>query len=450
MLLAALSLVLTSNAASAQITVDRSSSARAERRDLRAPDIAVWIDRFSYRPGQRIRPFFQSDDGAFVTIIRVSTTGDLTVLYPHRPSQQVAYRTDALRDDEVPYWNDLPFFVNEAEGVGFVVAIASYEPFDYRRVSNRDRWDTWQLSSGAYRSSYGLHAYPDPYELVGSFIDRTLPANAEYSTDYIQYQVVRDYLYQRRYSNYNDLYYNCLSIYLGHADYYCSQYATYGYPIYVPIFIARYPAPQRPPNGTPPDENRPKLRDRTIGDPVVTGGIENGPKTAQRSPTSAEVERADAQRTWWNAQRRDNSRRGMVLDRPRIDPNATTVPQVYRSSPSQPRVESAPSRRSEPRVESTYEPMRSEPARRAEPQREHVPVMRSEPAPQGKYERPMQSAPVQSAPVQSAPVQSAPVIRSEIPRVEVRPAPPPPTQVHSEPVQSKPVVPPPAPSVKDQ
>jgi hypothetical protein len=343
--------------------------------------------------------------------------------------------------------------VNEAEGVGFVVAIASYEPFDYRRVSNRDRWDTWQLSSGRYRTTYGRNAYPDPYELVGSFIDRALPASAEYSTDYIQYQVVRDYLYQRRYSNYNDVYDRCLSIYYGRADYYCSQYATYGYPIYVPIIIGRYPAPQEPPDGNPtPNENRPKLRDRTIGDPVVVGGIENGANTAQRSPTSSEVARADAQRTWWNAQRRENSRHGAVLDRPQIDPNATTVPQVYRSSPSQPRVETEPSRRSEPRVETGYEPMRSEPMRsepvhRAEPQPEHVPVMRSEPAPQGKYERP----------VQSAPVQSAPVIRSEIPRVEVRPSPPPPpppssppTQVHSEPVQSRPVVPPPAPSVKDQ
>ena len=71
MLLAALSLVLTSNAVSAQTT----------RRDFRAPDIAVWIDRFSYSSGQRIRPFFQSDDGAFVTIVRVSTTGHGPSLY---------------------------------------------------------------------------------------------------------------------------------------------------------------------------------------------------------------------------------------------------------------------------------------------------------------------------------------------------------------------------------
>jgi hypothetical protein len=447
MLLAALFLVVTSNAVSAQITVDPSStrSSRGVRREVPAPDVAVWIDRFSYSPGQRIRSFFQSDDGAYVTIVRVTTAGDVRVLYPRRPSQQVAYRTGDLRDDEVPYWNDLPFFVNEPEGIGFVVAIASYEPFDYRNVSRRDYWETWQLSNGAYKTRYHLQ-YPDPYELVGAFIDRTLPKSADYSTDYIQYQVVRDYLYPRRTASYNNIYYDCLNAYYGYPEYYCSQYAAYGNRFYVPVIIGRYPAPSPSPSPGTPDDNRPKLRDKVIHDPVVDGPIvlgENGTKPAERSPTSADVARADAQRTWWNAQRRENPRHGSaVVERPRIDPSETTVPQVYRSSPSEPRVESAPSRRSEPVTESRYEPMRSEPVRRAEPQREPAPVMRSEPVNQGKYERPMQSTP-------------APVIRTEVPRVEMRaspppPPPPPPPQVHSEPVQeSRPIIPP-SPPPRDQ
>src|SRR6266550_2902618 len=99
--LAAVSLVLSLNGAHAQRT-DRARPREYQPAE-RAPEVSVWIDRYSYRPGQRLRAFFQSDQDAYVTIIRVTTTGDVKVLYPRTPDVQQPYRYDRLVDDEVPF-----------------------------------------------------------------------------------------------------------------------------------------------------------------------------------------------------------------------------------------------------------------------------------------------------------------------------------------------------------
>src|SRR6266545_5256375 len=212
--LAAVSMIVALDGARAQ------SVHRARPREYRpreqAPSVSVWIDRFSYRPGQRLRAFFQSDPGAYVTVLRISTSGELRVLYPRTPSMQQQYRMDRLVDDEVPYSTDLGFYLNEPDGVGFVFAIASFEPFGYRSVTSAGRLNTYQLTTTGYT---------DPYEVVTRFIDRTL-SYADYSTDFIQYQIAGTLYRPRRYgyASYDDIYYRCLSVYRGRADYYCQQY----------------------------------------------------------------------------------------------------------------------------------------------------------------------------------------------------------------------------------
>jgi hypothetical protein len=412
--LAALTLLSATNPLSAQ-------ARNQSRRDLRAPDVSVWIDRFTYRPGQRIRTFFQSDEGAFVTVVRVSTSGDVSVLYPRKPSLQQAYRIDALTDDEVPYARELPFFVNEPEGVGFVFAIASNFPFDYRNVSNRDRWNTWQFSS-VDAARYGMRAYPDPYDAIGRFIDQTLPQQADYSTDYIQYQVISDVYRPHRLANYDNIYQECLSAYIGRADYYCLQYAGYGYPFYGQRFIARNPATPAP---TPtPSKHLPRLPGKIHPEPPVSGdGIEKGTKP-QPSPSNSDVQRAIAQRAWWNAQRKEGDRGNMNINERalRTEPQ-TPLPEVYRgrrgaqtgfppSYPSQPVYNTPPVRNAEPR----------EPREMPAPKQ-----MRPEPVSGGKYETPRQAPEV---------------IRAE--PMRVAPAPPPSApapQQHSAPVAAPPSAP---------
>jgi hypothetical protein len=53
-----------------------------------APAVQVWLDEKSYRYGDIIRPYVASEAGAYVTVIRVSTDGELRVLYPQYPSAQ--------------------------------------------------------------------------------------------------------------------------------------------------------------------------------------------------------------------------------------------------------------------------------------------------------------------------------------------------------------------------
>src|SRR6478672_3989386 len=189
--LSASALVVAVSTAQSQ-SMDRGQPREYRPESERAPAVSVWIDRFSYRPGQRIRAFFQSDPGAYVTILRVSTTGDVRILYPRPPSTQQPYRLDRLVDDEVPFSNSLGFYLNEPEGVGFVFAVASFEPFDYRSITRSGQWSTYQLTGTRYS---------DPYDVVSRFIDNTLPTNVDYSTDYIQYQIAGTLYRPRGYSD---------------------------------------------------------------------------------------------------------------------------------------------------------------------------------------------------------------------------------------------------------
>ncbi|HEY3257843.1 MAG TPA: DUF4384 domain-containing protein, partial [Gemmatimonadaceae bacterium] len=308
---AAVSLILSLDTVQAQ-SIDRARP-RDYRPSQRPPDVSVWIDRFSYRPGQRLRAFFQSDEGAYVTILRVTTTGDVRVLYPRTPSMQQPYNYDRLVDDEVPYSNDLGFYINEPGGVGFVFAIATFEPFDYRNVSSRGQWSTFQLTG---------NRYSDPRQQVSRFIDRTLPAWVEYSTDYIQYQVAGTLYRPRRYGydfiDYDQVLTDCLRYYRGHPSYYCQQFATYGYGPFYPLVIGRVSRPAPVP--ATPGKRRPALPGKLVPDP---NSREEGIKPqlpAQRSPGLY----AETQRAWWNAQRREAAKGNDVTvfrgGSPRVNP----------------------------------------------------------------------------------------------------------------------------------
>ena len=410
---AAVSLILTLDSAGAQ-SIDRAHP-RDSRVIQRAPEVSVWIDRFSYRQGQRLRAFFQSDDGAYVTVIRITTAGDVRVLYPRTPSQQQPYRYDRLVDDEVPYSSDLGFYVNEPDGVGFVFAIASYQPFDYRSVSSRGYWSTFQLTG---------NRYADPRQQVANFIDRTLPSSVEYSTDYIQYQVTGSLYRPRRYGyqyDYDQIYTDCLRYYYGHPSYYCQQFATYGYGPFYPLVIGRVSRPAPTPTPTQPGARKPALPAKLVPDPTST---EEGVKPQVPSQRSSPVSYADTQRAWWNAQRKiaaENAGqkgndvtvfRGGSM---RVDPQ-TPATSDFRTVPNQPRVESQPertenSRRFEPMSRPSYDPPRMEaPVQRSEP-------MRSEPTQRYNPEPRVISAPP-PAPPRVERIDPAPR--------EVHPAPPPP------------------------
>ena len=92
----------------------------------------------------------------------------MTILYPRRPTAQRAYR-DELINNEIPFGGRREFYLNEPEGVGFVFAIASFEPFDYRGFTSGGQWSTMRLAG---------FGYSDPYRAVDSFVSRTLSSRA--------------------------------------------------------------------------------------------------------------------------------------------------------------------------------------------------------------------------------------------------------------------------------
>jgi len=383
MFLGLAAVAVTVSSAGAQ-RVDRARVNEYGRRTADGPNVQVWIDRYSYSNGERIRAFFQAEEGSYVTVLRVTSRGDVKVLYPHTPTIQRAFTSDQLVDDEIPYATDAAMYLNEPSGVGFVFAIASYTPFNYRPVTSGGRWSTLQLASNRYE---------DAFTVVNRFLTRTLPRQSGYSVDYIEYEVNGGGRFHRPYAgsatysdlSYGDLYFQCLQYYGAQALSYCRSYATFGGSLYgLGGIQGRFPT--QAPSGGKSTAIQSKMHPPRsyIPDPVVAGGLE--PRALQPDPTgTVEVIRS-------------TPRDGGKAD-------GGNHEAARRAEP----IDVSPGGR--------YEPAPREPQYQAprEPQYQPAP-QRYEPAPQPR---------VEPAPVGSMPRYEAPVVRSE-PRVMPSPPPAPP------------------------
>lgn len=395
LVLAAASLLVIAGSAHAQ-RVDATRPGPSDRSYGRAPEVEVWIDRYVFRSGERIRTYFQSEPGAYVTILRVTTAGNVTVLYPRRPTAQRAY-SERLANDEVPYGGRREFYLNEPEGVGYVFAVASFEPFDYRAFSSGGQWSMTRLAG------YG---YGDPYRAVNNFVSRTLSPRADYSSDYIQYEVVSGGRYGRyaygsgiRDSWYEDRYYRCLTFYGFQAVNYCRSYVGSGFGVF-PFIVLQPPRRPTPTTPAPTPVRRPKMAPpgRVIPDPGVEAEAANSGE-ASSSRYSGVRERSASRRVIDNS---DNLR----VERRRRPEAVRNEPAPYVIA--QPRHEPARVQRHEPPQVQRYEPPQVQ--RHEQPQ-----VLRYEP-PVQRYEPPRVEQRQEPRP--------APVAR-EHPAPRVEPAPPP-------------------------
>jgi hypothetical protein len=396
LMLAAMASALSAQTASPRVFSPRESS--------NAPQIDLWLDEVQYNVGERIAPHFESEPGAFVTIVRVTSDGDVRVLYPQRPRDQREYERAQLVNDRVPYSSlDRRFEVYESEGMGFVFAIASFSKFNYGYFTAGNDWSLNHLAS---------IRYGDPFEIVRRFADRTLGDGSDFAMDYVSYQVYNDgprsrYASRYNYNTYDDYYDSCLSAF------------GYGYSLYCQPFYQEYPIiiasnPRAPRTNQPTDRHYAgKHIHPRVGDPMVHGSpSEPQPAAEGRLPNNDAAAEARRERLLKSAAPRDRGAPG--ADTRPLD----AAPRIYRGTettiPDRPRTE--PQRMSPP---PRQEMPRSEPVRIDMPQR-------APPPPRVEVVRPMPA--------------SAPPPRVEVrnePRVEVaRPAPAPPP-------------PPPAPAKKD-
>ena len=175
----ALALTIVSCAASAQR--EHSSSVLVPGAALSEHDRTdIWLSSRSLRYGQGVTVNFRTAEDAFVTIVRISTDGRFEVLFPSRPHHNTlvrAGRTEVARDRHAGY----SFRAHEPAGTGFVFAITSGEPFDFRDFAY------------ATGSEFRLRriAGGDPFFAVEEFAESVVHPRSWYSLEYAPYVVER-------------------------------------------------------------------------------------------------------------------------------------------------------------------------------------------------------------------------------------------------------------------
>ena len=152
-----------------------------------APDVELWVSGDNlFRRGDRARVYFRTDEDAYVTIVRIDTDGRVDILFPEDP-----YDDNEVRGGHtyrVYGHGQESFVIKDYPGMGYIFAIASWEPFDYDRVSRGRHWD--------YHYAGG-RVHGDPYIAARDFADMLLDPRATYSFDVAEYHVERRVTYPR-------------------------------------------------------------------------------------------------------------------------------------------------------------------------------------------------------------------------------------------------------------
>lgn len=142
------------------------------------PRVDIWLPAGPVlRPGSSAVARFVADSGAYVTVVRLNSRGGVTVLYPASPGLQV--RNGRAIRGATDAGTPVVFRADQATGAGFVFAVASYRPFDYRLYADRGRWNTRRFASARM---------DDPIAVAVSFVQRIAP-RAPFSIQYADYTV---------------------------------------------------------------------------------------------------------------------------------------------------------------------------------------------------------------------------------------------------------------------
>ncbi len=238
-------------------------AAALRRLTYEGPQIQLWTNRDDgtiYHRGDRVRVYFRTDDDAYVTIFRIDTDGRVRVLFPADPWDDNFARGG--RAYEVRPSNDrYAFLIDEYPGEGYVFAIATRDPFDYRSMVRGDHWDYRLLASNGRVAG-------DPYVAVENLVDMIVPANYDaYSYDVTSYYVEQYYQYPRF------LCYDCHSYvafpYWDPYNYSCQRFriVIYDDPYYYPA--RAYPATRVVYRRTGRIAPRYVFRDRSATEPFV-------------------------------------------------------------------------------------------------------------------------------------------------------------------------------------
>ena len=143
----------------------------------RPPNVDVWFEQGNeFERGQPGRVMYSGDAGSYVTVLRVNADGRVTVLSPSQPNSRSKYAGDRNG-------TGIAFQADPNQGVGYVFAVASQTPFDFR--SYRSRTNRWDMGTLGERSGV------DPFEIVDRFARSSVGRRGTYSIAYAPYEIGR-------------------------------------------------------------------------------------------------------------------------------------------------------------------------------------------------------------------------------------------------------------------
>ncbi|GBD33695.1 hypothetical protein HRbin33_02692 [bacterium HR33] len=159
----------------------------------RPPAVSIRVDppaQSSWARGTPVKVYLRTDRAAYVTVFRADTEGRLSILYPEHPWEN--NYLNGGRTYEITAGGTSHAFSAEFEpGLGYLFAVASEEPFDYRKVVRGERWD---------RASF----FPegritgDPYASFTDLAEQILTNRAAaYGSALVAYRVEGQYDYPR-------------------------------------------------------------------------------------------------------------------------------------------------------------------------------------------------------------------------------------------------------------
>jgi len=165
---------------------DAATTARAPA--LAAGRVTVWTDRNeAYARGEGVRVYLNVDTPSYVAVFRVDTDGRIRVLLPQEPWTDT-YLHDQRELEVGAAHGGHSFVVDDDPGMGYLFAVASARPFDFRDITRGDYWD--------YRLIDGDRIQGDPYVSLTDLAARIAP-DGDYDYDIAPYYVEHRYDYPR-------------------------------------------------------------------------------------------------------------------------------------------------------------------------------------------------------------------------------------------------------------
>lgn len=156
------------------------------------PKVEVWTNQGEdpYTAGQSVQVLFQTDQDAYVTVLRVDTDGRVRVLFPREPWEDNFVRGGRVYEVQGTA-SAAGFRADVYPGQGYLFAVASADPFSYDPIESGARWNYQLIADGG-------RIRGDPYAALTELAERiVLTDSGDWDYDIAPYYVQQHYDYPR-------------------------------------------------------------------------------------------------------------------------------------------------------------------------------------------------------------------------------------------------------------